>query len=413
MDVSAPERRWFAGYTVAIVSTIALVATAPGQTMLLSLLNLPLRQAFGLDALTLNASYTVATVVAALPLVWVGRLTDRFGPRRTMIAVALLFGAACSFMATAQNLAMVLLGFFSLRLLGQGSLALVSNHALAMWFHHRLGSVRGLITVATFLAWAPLPGLTQWSIDAFGWRVTWAALGATVAIGVALVAARFLHDRPEDLGLTVDGASAPAVDSEARFDLSQALRTGAFWRLTSASVVSAMVGTAVLFDLQPLLRARGLDASDAAWAVGAWGIAMATLALPTGRLIDRVAPRLPLAVGSFSMAGSCGLLWGTRSGVMALVALAGFALGQSLIMAAVGATTARYFGRAHHGAIRSAVSRISVVATGVGPLVFGFSQSRFGDHDAALIAFAAVSLFVALGALFLRRPPAAPAAPTP
>jgi hypothetical protein len=33
--------KWYPGYSVAVVSAVALVATAPGQTLLVSLLNVP------------------------------------------------------------------------------------------------------------------------------------------------------------------------------------------------------------------------------------------------------------------------------------------------------------------------------------------------------------------------------------
>ncbi|MEC9373679.1 MAG: MFS transporter, partial [Planctomycetota bacterium] len=136
--MDAREHRWFPGYNVAAVATVALAASAPGQTLVISLINLPLRTELGIKEVSLNTAYTVATIAAAIPLVIVGRLTDRFGPKRMMALVALVFGLACFGMSFAQGVVTVFLGFFLLRFLGQGSLVLVSTHATAMWFHRRL-----------------------------------------------------------------------------------------------------------------------------------------------------------------------------------------------------------------------------------------------------------------------------------
>ncbi|MEM6785918.1 MAG: MFS transporter [Myxococcota bacterium] len=399
MGARLRPRSWFPGYTVAAVSTVAMTATAPGQTMLLSLLNQPLRDDLGLDPFTLNATYTAATMAAAVPLVWVGRATDRWGPRRMMMAAALALGLACSVLSAASTGAGLALGFFLVRLTGQGSLALTSQHALAMWFHARLGTIGGLITVATFALWTPLPALVQSWIAAYGWRPTWRGLGFVVAFGVATLAALALRNRPEELGLTVDGAAKPTGPStaivEAAVDLQQAVRTGTFWRLTSAAALSAAVGTGVLFDLQPLLVGRGVDPSDAAWAVGAWGLTMALLALPAGRAVDRVSAPTLLTLGCTALATGTAILIVAHALVPALAALGCLAAGQSVIVAAVGAEAARAFGRTHHGAIRSAMSRLTIVATGVGPLAFGWSQRSAGSHGPALTAFAGVGLLAA------------------
>ena len=166
-----------------------------------------------------------------------------------------------------------------------------------------------------------------------------------------------------------------------------------------------MVGTAILFDLQPLLALRDIGPEQAAEAVGAWSVAMAVMAIPSGRLVDRAKPAWILVAGTVAVASSCLLLW--RTAENAVVALVVYAVGQSLNASAVGATTARFFGRAHHGAIRSSMARIAVIGTGLGPLVFGASHHLTGSYDAALMAFALLCAPVALAAVALREPVAA------
>ncbi|MEM1331229.1 MAG: MFS transporter [Planctomycetota bacterium] len=439
-------RRLYPGYSVAAVGTLAYFATAPGQTFIISQLNTPLRDAFDIDPLRLNGAYTLATVLAALPLVYVGRLTDKLGPRKTMVLVALGFAGACAAMAGAQGLITAFIGFFLLRFLGQGSLSMVSQHSVAMWFHEKLGRVAGIKQVAVFLAWILLPQLAIWMIKELGWRETYLIFGAAVVVLVVPLALIFVIDRPEDVGMGMDGKRAPENDDhpdwgpasdtpvgppgvadtaeareEARLDelphpqepgftLNQAMRTPAYWLIVFSTLIPPLVGTALLFDMQPIIGER-LASGDgesspmlAAAVVSAWTATMGIMALPSGFLVDRVIPRVLIPLGMLGQAIACALFVFTTTSLVAQGAMALFAVGQSLVSSCGAAATARYFGRAHHGAIRSSITRLGVIGTGLGPLITGLSADRTGGYDAALWIFAAMSVPVGLACVWLTAP---------
>ncbi len=440
---SSPPRapRWFPGYTVAAVSTVGLIATAPGQTFVISQFNASLSSAFAIAPLTLNTAYMLATVLAALPLVLIGRLIDRLGPRRSLALVAAAFAGGCAAMATAQGTLGVFLGFFLLRFLGQGALALVSQHALAMWFHRRLGTIQGVKTVVLFVAWIPLPLITHTLIDAVGWRGTYLVFGLAVASLVIPLALTLVRDRPEDDGLRMDDDPAPAispreardprerigeelpeatgagpypgeidpdphrpVSDDGHWTLRAALRTRSYWTLAGLFFVSPLIGTALLFDLQPILVSRGLPATAAALPVSVWTAAMAALALPAGLLADRVRARVLIPLAGLGIASGPLVLWQASGVGGAMVALVGSAVGQSLGAACGSASTARYFGRAHHGAIRASLARIGVIGAGLGPLFTGLSASLTEGYGAALFGFVVLCVPLVLAACWLAPP---------
>jgi MFS transporter, OFA family, oxalate/formate antiporter len=406
---------WFPGYTVAAVTTVAFIATAPGQTFIISLINAPLSEELGLDPLALNTAYTVATVAAAFPLVLVGRLTDRIGPRRSLALMAVALGLGCLVMAGASGLAGLYLGFFALRFLGTGALALVAQHTVAMWFHARLGAVVGVKQVVVFAVWIGAPPLAVLLVGELGWRLAYVVFGACVAaLGVPL-ALWFVRDRPEDLGLAMDDrpVAPPREHGTGRrdgattedFDLQGAMRTRTYWILAAVFFLSPLIGTALLFDMQPIVAARGLEPGAAAIAVSAWTTTMAVSALPSGFVADRVRPSIAIGVGmgSIALAAAAVLMTDTMVGVV--LAMVCFGVGQSVGNASASTTLARVFGRAHHGAIRGSISRLGIIGTGLGPLCTGLSVHLGGTHDAAMLGFTLACLPVVLAAATLGRPP--------
>lgn len=403
----------FYGPVIAAGCTVALVASAPGQTVVVSQFNHAFTTTLGLSATQLSGAYLLGTVAAALPLTLVGAVADRFGPRRVMFVVAWLFGLACVAVGQARGLAMLTVCFFFLRLLGQGSLSMLSGHVLALWYERKLGTVNGIKMVFAQGGFALSPwvaiGLIQW----LDWRLAYAALGALVWLFVLPIAGLVLRDRPESIGQRLDGdppqAEGPHAAQDPRhhdpaFTLRQTLRTRAFWILAGASVLSGFTGTALLFHAQPILLARGLEASYSAAMSMSWALAVAVFVLPMGRLSDRVPPRGLLALAGVLMAASPLLVIVADSVVWLSAAMAIYGVAMAIGTAVGVPTIARYFGRKHHGSIRGFTTFLGVAGTGLGPVVLGLSVDTTGSFAAGLWLCVALALALSAGSLALRRP---------
>ena len=193
---------------------------------------------------------SLATVTASLPLVLAGSLTDRIGARWAIALIAFCFGLGCLVMAGAPNFAVVCLGFFLMRFLGMGALTMVSQHAVAMWFHRRLGLMTGIKQVLVFGAWVAFPQIALRLIDGVGWRWTYVIFAGFIWLSVIPLAILWVRNRPEDIGLRLDGdAHDPAnepdpepkaeaitktLKPEPEFTLKQAMRTRAYWTIVAA-----------------------------------------------------------------------------------------------------------------------------------------------------------------------------------
>ena len=412
-----PSRRnGFHGPVIAAACTVALIASAPGQTVVVSQFNESFTTTLGLSATALSTAYLVGTVTAAMPLTLVGSVADRFGPRRVMFVVALLFGLACIAAGQARSLVVLTLCFFCLRFLGQGSLSMLSGHVLALWYERKLGTINGVKMVFAQVGFMASPWLAIWLIGWLDWRWAYAVLGVLVWLVVLPLAAFVLRDRPEELGQNIDGDPLPeqrknesAETPEPRhvdpaFTLKQTLATRAFWIVAGATVLSGFTGTALLFHSQPILIARGLDPTMSAAMSTSWALAVAVFVLPFGRLSDRLPPRGLLCLAGALMAASPSIVIFAESVVLLCSAMAVYGVAMAIGSAVGVPTIARYFGRKHHGAIRGFTTFLGVAGTGLGPVVLGVSLDRTGSFTAGLVLCVALAVALAIASLTLKRP---------
>ncbi|MEL6499071.1 MAG: MFS transporter [Planctomycetota bacterium] len=423
------DRKIYYGWAVMPVAGLMLIGTLPGQTVVISQFNTALRESLGLTNESLSLCYLIGTLAAAFPLTLVGRLSDGIGPRRTAGLVVGAFCLGTLALTNAVSAATLTLGFFLVRFLGQGALGMLSSHVLALWFERRLATVESIKHAVFSLAGALAPAGIIALIGAVGWREAYAALGVCVAVVLLPLIAFVLRDHPEEVGQRLDNEppeSRPSVrrdrsddpPDDAVFTLGEAMRTPAFWLLIIPGILSGLVGTSLLFHMQPLLVEAGVadPLKAGALAVSSWSVALFVGLTTGGPVADRLPPRAILPLSPLGIMASCVVMWAASEPWHAAAAMAIYGLGQGWGMAAAGPAIARFFGRPHHGAIRGFVTSAMVGGTAAGPylltLVGGWIGIWFGGTlIRGMLVFAIAAIPVAVGASLARRPapPARPA----
>ena len=401
---------FYYGWVVLLVGAVGMIMTSPGQTYTVSIFIEHFISDLGISRSLVSSLYTVGTLIGGFLLPWMGRLVDRRGVRRTMTAVAVLFGMACAFMGTVRGAVMLAIGFTLIRWLGQGSLWLVSANAINRWWVRRRGTVMGMAGVlAAILGLGGYPWAVDRMIPALGWRWTYAVLGlATLGILVPM-AWWLLRDRPEDVGLLPDGAARTRDAgerelTEENWTLPEAVRTPAFWILSLGSSSIAMLTTGLLFHIVSIFADHALSSSAAAAAFAPIAVATAVLTLLGGALMDRVPAKLMMALALGFQAAS--LLLARSLDGPALAVAFGVTLGatQGLSRSVSGVVWAKYFGRQNLGSIAGLSQTIGVLGAALGPLPLGIARDVLGSYDAALLSCSILPALLCIAALFVRRP---------
>lgn len=385
-------------------------ATAPGQTVGISVFVDHFTADLDLSRSAVSTAYLVGTLSGALTMPAAGRLIDRRGVRTATLLFGSGFGAVLIAMAGVTGFLTLALGFAGTRILGQGALTLTATTTVAVWFDDRRGLANGIKSAAGSGLMSLVPIASAALILAVGWRTSWIVLGL-LAWAIVLPLGRWLirDPRHDDLATPfhTDAGEAdptPVVQPPRSWPVNEVVRHPAFLAMTGAAALASLISTGLMFHHIDLLTGRGLTTTEAAAAFLPLTLAGAVAALAAGRVADQVSPRLLTAI-ALVVLGASPVLVQTISDT-ALAAVYGATLGASgaAIRTIEATALPRWFGIATIGQIRGVVMAAGVGASAIGPLIVSLGLDLFGSYTPVLNALGLLSLMLAATTLFVAPP---------
>ncbi len=413
----APRRLpFFYGWIILGAATLGVLMSIPGQTLGVGVFTDSLLEATGRSRTEVSHAYLAGTLLSALCLPTAGRALDRYGARATGIAAVALLSLTLLYLSAVDRaaaafggsvvatMAALVLGFFLLRFSGQGVLTLVSRTLIARWFDRHRGLASGLSGLFIGFGFGLAPRLFDDWIHLSGWRGAWQQMALIELLLMGTVVLVLFRSDPESCGLRLDGQrlsdAPPPVGPQ--LDRAAAVRTLAFWAVTLALAVQAMIITGVSFHVVDLGASVGLSRGEAVALFLPMAVASTVVGLLAGTLGDRVGIRVLLvammaaqAVGIFGAADLSSRFWLAALGL----GMAGGFYGPLPTLA-----FPRFFGRRHLGAIAGLELMAGVVGSALGPSSFALARDGFGSYGPALYACLALPAAVAALALTYRVP---------
>ncbi len=411
--VEAPQRsgnKYFYGWWILLLAIAVMVATSPGQTFGITFFNPRFQHAFGLGYAQISTSYLLATLLASAFLPVIGRLSDRWGLRKSILCAVVVMAITCACASLIQGWIALFFIYLALRAVGPGTMVLLANNTLAAWFNRRLGLAISLMQLSMAAAMAIVPGILFFLIDKIGWRETYLLLAGILLCGLTPLIFLFYRGDPREINQFPDGAPPDKEEDQDVLNVGMTVREAAsfvsYWILLAAAAVWAMIGTGLVFHITPLAAECGLDPSMARSAMVGMAVGMAAAQLLGGFIADRVSPRVLVTVAIGLIALGCAILsFGWHQTFIWGFSL--FGLGQGLMTVVSGTVWPRYFGRLHLGEIRGVALCAAVAGSSVGPLLIGLSIDTFDSTTPSLLMYTGIATVVTLGC-FWATPPRLP-----
>lgn len=379
---------FYYGWFIVGISAFGIFFSGPGQTYTNSVFIESYLQEFGWSHTAVSSIYSLATLCSGFLLFTIGKLTDRLGRRFMLTFVSLMLGLACIGSSFVVGMISMFIGFFCIRLFGQGSMTMIPNTLVSQWFIKKRGRALSFAGLGGLIGASFFPPFANWLIETYEWRFAWRVLGIMLLVLFTPLAYFFVRNQPEDVGLRPDHSSGELDQQHAIEDswtLSEAIKTRAFWFMLVCMAIPAMLFTGLTFQLFSILGDQGVDRTTTALVLSFIPMVSFGSSLISGFIAERVKTHTMLSI-TFILNAIAPLIWlifNEPYMVFPFAILWGFAQGfMNIPMALV---WPNYYGRQHLGSIQSVTSAAMVIGSALGPIAFGLTYDQWGSYDFVLL----------------------------
>jgi MFS family permease len=359
----------------------------------------PLEKAFGWSRSEITSGFTIYAVTCIICQPIVGRMIDRFGPRRIALTGLALSGCAFSLFATANgSLTGWLLLWLFYSLTAQLILTPVWSSAVASEFEAGRGIALAFTLSGGALAGMVVPIVSTLVIDTYGWRMAYPILGGGAAAVLLLVVWFLFYSRRDRLRRS----HTDAVTVETGLSTREALRSPTFWKMGVAIFASFSLVMAFSIHMLPILTSTGLSRDKAALIAGSYGLFAVVGKFSYGLLANRFPGQLIAAAMVVLPVVTCGLLMMSNpSVVMCLIAISLVGVSSGAQLQLLVYLTTRHFGMRSFGTIFGFISCSLTFASGVGPILASRIYDKTGDYQLLLMAGIPLSIVAGLVMLWV------------
>jgi len=394
---------------ILLFGILQIFFSAPGQTFLISLFVSPIFLELGVSVSWFAGVYSAATLSAALLLNPAGRFIDRYHMRTIIIVVTCLMAIGCWAVALAQDLVVLFIGFFLLRLIGQGVFSLAASTLMIKTFEKNRGKALGITTLGFPLSEAIYPFLALFLLSHFQWRGTYLLFGLSTILMMLplqlylLKKANIQHGEfyPGEIEINPQRMRGNPEQRKIRphrdFTLNEVVRDGKFYLILTAACLPPMVVTGLFFHQGSLFESNEWTISLAASGFVTYAVCKAIASVWVGSVVDRYGPMIPFAVLILML--GLGTLIASLGGSPVMMFIYFMLIGASLGFSApvINVVWAHFYGVKHIGSIKGLVATFRNGVTALGPLPIALCLDAGISINVVLkITAFAIMLFVSL-----------------
>jgi len=403
----------FYGWKIVIATGFMLTLMSLNVFQGLGTLLVGLERNFGWSRTAMSGAFAMARVEGAVLGPIEGYLIDRLGSRKLILIGYLLMGIGFLVLATITKLWQFYMSFLIITL-GSGLGGWLANISLINnWFNKKRNLAMACSLTGIQLGGFLVPCLAL-AMDIYGFRWTSIFTGI-IFILCTLPVTKVIRNRPEDLGTNPDGInpdialsdngiSGSISNNDNEFTVKQALKTPAFYLITTAHLTSSIAAVTLALHLVPKLTDIGFSLGNAGIVV----LFYTALALPVQLLSGYLADRFRTAniIFIFLILQSIGIaiisIAETVPMVYLFALLYGIGFGGRIPL--LTAIRGEYFGRKAFATIMGLSQLPNNLVMMGAPLFAGYMFDTRGDYTIPFLAFAIFGFLGAFLILFVKKP---------
>ena len=396
-DIRVENSLHYPGWRVVLICHLGvLVGFATVFIYSFSLMVKPLQNEFGWNREQIARAFSLAAISVAICSPFMGKLFDRFEPRKLITAFMVAFGLGLGSLAwLTPSLTRFYACAIFIGVAGTGTYQLGYARVVASWFERRLGLALSIVVAGSGVGSLFCPPLVQHWIATYGWRHTYLLLAMLpLFLGAPLT---FLFARSSHVGQK----RTPGNPEPTGMTWRQAIATRGFWLLALGVCCISLSENGALAHLVPMLSDRGIKLSDAALIASILGGSSLAGRMLLGGLLDYVEGSYIATFSLLSAGGGLFLLAHAQSFHAAAPAALIAGLGAGCELDLIPYMLKRYFGLHSFSSLYGLIYSVFAVAGAVSPLLLGHIYDITGSYTRILSILSVVTGGAAISMLAL------------
>jgi predicted MFS family arabinose efflux permease len=396
-----------------VISWLMLFLISASAT---SLFFKPILDEFGWDRATLSMIGAISMLISAAVSPFLGRLIDRFGTRLMLFFTVVVLTVSNTVYGLASNIGAISAG----RLFAEFKPTTATQVLINRWFVKTRGKALGIISTGTPFGTLVLSPLSQYLINAWGWRMTlffWA--GMTIVLLLPLIL--LIRNKPEDKGFAVDGGQRTVdVKSSDQLNLTninklysgsnltEALRERSFWLLAGTQLFCGIGCGLWMTHIVIFATDMGYSSMIGASFLSVLGGVSLVGVLITGHLSDIMARNKVLAITHFIRSISffviiIALIYTKGSLWMLFLAMTLFGFGWFTTAPLAGGLVADLFGNLRMGTIIGLTMSAHMIGAAIGTYGGGIVYNLTGSYFDIFVVQGTLELIAMFFAFAIKR----------
>ena len=376
-----------------------------GTTPIIALFGGEIRAEYGLSHGDFGILYSIANLIAAAGIIWLGRMIDQTDLRLFSSLVCGLLVASCLVLSWAPSVPFLLVAFIGFRLAGPGLMNHTVGTAMARYFDADRGRALAITGIGSPASETVAPIILVGMVAALGWRETWLSMGVVFAVFLVPFVLWLLKGHGERHRRYLERMAALKMDATPKgrqWSRSEVLHNPRFYLILPAVLAPPVIIAGLFFHQVHVVESKGWSLAWWAICIAGFAIARVVVTLVSGPIIDRFGATrtLPFYIAPLAIALLALALIDHPVAALVFLVLGGASTGARIT--AVNAIWAEIYGTAHLGAIRALVQGLIILAIALSPATMGWmfdigiTVEAVALMGIGLLALAALLFFIYL-----------------
>ena len=341
-----------------------------GQSFFLGLFNEPIRNELNITHGQFGSIYAVATIFSSLLLIWIGKKIDDFRILNYSFFVIFLLFVSTLFFSFINNIYLLAIGIFLMRLSGQGLMSHTSTTTISRFFEKSRGRALSTIWFGLSTAEFILPVLITYLFFIYSWRTLWQGIAILVIFLLPFVVLN-----------TIKSINLDSRENDKNFNLNkikiknwkrrEVIKDFKFYVVSLNMLAMPWMATGVFVYQSFISDSKMWDAYTIPKAFMVYSITSIVTLFSSGFLVDKYTSRKLIPFMNVPLLLSMIILFYSKQEIYAYLFLGLIGISNGFGNVLGSSTWAEIYGVKYIGSIKALTTSFMVFSTAIGTAVFG------------------------------------------